>query len=444
MEVTHDTAKRSIVDRVIASLVWATSTVEEARAGDEPWSGDAGSAIRPIDKLVLEASLLAFVADRHLGSHPSVSDLAGAVSRRTDVSTRMYELIRWRPHLRTSLGLLWIVFDHFDCGDPKQRRLLRELWSREPAPVQPHERSPYRLLDQAWVRSQVYGEPDPVIAGAGLLPFTSLANAAGGIFMTRRDLYALTHAAMYVSDFGRWPQSTTFDSATFGAMSLSRLLVRDFDLAAELALADALIGDSPANVAQLVVRAVLNDEFDRLGHVPSPTFQIIDHENSASPDDYLRFHAYHTTFVYALMCCGLLLERIPTTWEPTLSLTKTHSYKTTFANDDQGAESEHLGARVARTVSEWMGTCTSRGVCFPWLEEGLVRATLDAYLVQAIQMDRIEDALRLLNMASVGGVSRVDERTREYLAVRASLSGENSTAEGLLAFERGPTEWQAQ
>jgi len=413
-----------LLARLNASLVWATNTVKSARPDSQIWCPDADdSAIRPIDKMVLEASLLALVAGRCQGARAAAEDLIQEVAKHTEVASRIYEIVRWRPHLRTSLGLLWLAFDSFDCGDASQRRAIRDLWESEPFPTQPNERPPYRLLDQAWVSSKVRGDIDPAIAAGVLVPFTPLGNLDGAPFMHRSDLYALTHTAMYITDFGEWSSPDTYSSEVISAISLSRLMDGDFDLAAELALADVLIGDAAADVGQVIVRAVLNDVFDAIGRIPSPTFEQTEYALAADPDTYLRYHSYHTTFVYALLCHGILQDRSrrTTTLDSTLSVNKTRTW-----HSDEVCPMPHpidnIGALVADHTQKWAAVCNARGGSFDVGGTDLLRRVLDAHLVRAVYTDQVDDIVQLLGMSKIGGQSRVDKLVRAHVSQRSRLT----------------------
>lgn len=413
-----------LLARLDASMTWATLTVRSARSESPIWCPEGNhGAIRPIDKMVLEASLLALVAGRYPGARNAAEELIQEVAKHTDVTLRIYELVRWRPHLRTSLGLLWVALDSFDCGNISQRRLMCELWEREPFPVQPHERSPYRLLDQAWVSSKARGVLHPAIESGVLLPFTSLGNLDGAPFMHSSDLYALTHAAMYMTDFGEWALPNVFASEVIGALSLSRLLDEDFDLAAELALADVLVGDATADEGQIVVRAVLNDVFDSLGYVPSPTYDQGECNLAADPETYIRFHSYHTTFVYALLCHGLLRKHEHGTaiWEPGFSTYKSRTLR--FRGAVRSVQSnEHIGMQVAHKVEEWTDACRARGASYEQNGADFLRRTLDAHLVRAVQADAVDDMIQLLGMSEVGGQSRIDQLVRVHVTHRSRLA----------------------
>jgi len=413
-----------LLDRLNTSLAWATTTVKHARLDSQLWcpEGDDG-AIRPIDKMVLEASLLALVAGRCQGARTAAEDLISEVSKRSEVTSRIYDLVRWRPHLRTSLGLLWLALDSFDCGDSSQRRSIRNMWESEPFPTQPHERSPYRLLDQAWVSSKVRGAIDPAITSGALASFTPLGNLDGAPFMHRNDLYALTHTAMYITDFGEWPSQQMYPSELITAISLSCLMDGDFDLAAELVLADVLVGDTIADVGQITVRTALNDVFDAIGRVPAPSFNKADHSLADDPETYVRFHSYHTTFVYALLCSCILRKGNRETSELEYDL---DTHKKRYWHSDEmkpiGHPIGNLGKLVAHHTQKWTYACRERGAPFDIDGSDLLRRVLDAHQIRAVYRNQIDDLMQLIGMSEIGGHSRVDMLIRAHVNQSARLA----------------------
>lgn len=413
-----------LLSRLNASIEWAITTIKLVQPDSQLWCSDQNNnIIRPIDKMILEASLLALVAGRCQGARIAAENLMKEVAKHTEVISRIYQLIRRRPHLRTSLGLLWVAFDNFNCGDIAQRRSMRDLWEREPFPPQPHERVPYRLLDQAWVRSKAKGEVDPIIATGALVPFTSLGNFDGAPFMNRSDLYALTHTAMYITDFGEWSQPNSYSSEIMGAISLSRMMDGDFDLAAELIIADILVGDTVLSKAQITVRAVLNDVFDSLGLIPSLNFDQSEYELATDKDGYIRYHSYHTTFVYALLCYSVLrhqnFQSSKQEFELSAPKVRTWHYKDMTPLPNPIA---NLSVLAANHIHDWTGICRARGVQLEKDGSDLVRTALDAHLIHAVRTDAIDDILQLLSMSEIGGHSQIDQLVRTHISQRAQLA----------------------
>ena len=116
----------------------------------------------------------------------------------------------------------------------------------------------------------------------------------------------MTHDAMYVTDFGRKRVSGTFDRQVL-ARSLDHSLAwalgrADWDLAGELSMAAWYCRDVSTSW-QSSCDDALDAVFERFGFVPAPTFDT-NYANaltSTDRDRYSRFHAYHTTIVYALL-----------------------------------------------------------------------------------------------------------------------------------------------
>ncbi|GAA3447348.1 DUF6895 family protein [Planomonospora venezuelensis] len=409
---------RELEDRLVAALRWGAVTIRAADPGRPPWRQDGTAVVQPFDKLLVEAALLALLARRAIGPHPAVTDLVGAITDCRESLDRTYEIVRWRPYLWTSAGAVWVFLDRLSAGDPVKRGLLRELWN---APVvEPRERVPYRLLDQAWTRMIARGRPDSRISSAGLRSTTSLWNLDGALLMSRNDLYAITHAAMYLTDFGnagRVPAAPGW----IGALAAARLLLGDFDLAGELAVTDVLTRGAP-EAGTLAAAAALSTVFDRLGFVPAPTFRAQDHAAAEDPSAYLFFHSYHSTFVYGLLCAVLItsgahgsaLARLMTSGVPEPELPEEwHGGRAGVTG---------LGAQIVHTCESWEGIAAARGG-----EPDLLRTVVDAYLLDAASRQDTPGVLALLGMRDVAGSSVVDGAARRLLTVRARLGGASWT-----------------
>lgn len=411
----------SIEDRLAECLRWGVATINSARETPSLWFEPASSEIEPFDKMLAEAALLALLADRALGPHPGVAELLAAVVDCDEALDRTYEIVRWRPYLWTSAGAIWVFLDRLGAGDPQKRARLRGLWD---APVtEPRERVPYRLLDQAWIRTVAGCGPDPRLASAGLRSTTSLGNLGGALHMGVRDLYAITHAAMYLTDFGALGR-TAAAPGWIGPLAAARLLVGDLDLAAELALTDALTGVEPAPGAMAAATG-LGTIFDRLGFVPSPSYREAEHQGSDTPDGYLYLHTYHSTFVYGLLCAVLITLGEGDGALARCAVATTATFPPEWHGERAGISA--LSERIVHTHDVWAGLgCPV---------DGLLRTVLDAYLIDAHQIDagrRTPEVLAMLGMRSVAGPSPVDQAVRDLLATRVRLGGDPWLAQRLI------------
>jgi hypothetical protein len=401
--------------RISESLAFAARALESARTNGHAWGPDDGEVIGPREKVVTEAALLAYIAHRAIGDGPPVTRLVEALLSCEDVLDRMYELIRWRPYLWVSAGATWVILDQFGVGDARRRGQLRAIWDDTSLP-RPQERVPYRLLDEAWLRTIARGAIDPLLDSDAIRQATSMANVGGGLHMNRSDLYAVTHAPMYLTDFGR-RHPLSVERGWLGPLGAARLLIGDFDLAAELAIANLLVQPSD-DVASVVIATALTEIFDSLGIIPAPTFRRHAHEASPDPDAYLTYHSYHTTFVYGLLCSVVRVvgRGAPPVTQPFRGATSTlpvewHGRRVGLV---------HISDQVVHTLEAWTELCDRHSA--PVDQSTLLRHVIDAYLLEAVGDERTEDALSLLGMKSVAGGSVVDDATRQLFHRRTSLS----------------------
>jgi hypothetical protein len=410
----------SLADRMVICLEWGTRTVSTRENLQSLWETDSSELVQPFEKLLTEAGLFAFLAHRALGDHPAISELLDAVAACGDSLDRIYEIVCSRPYLWPSVGAIWVMLDQLSTGDQLKRKRLRQLWETE-HPVQPTERVPYRLIDEAWVRMVAQGRTELQLTPPDLQACTSFHNVTGALFMTTADLYAFTHTPMYLTDFGSAGR-TELAPGWVGALAASRLLINDLDLAGELAMVDVLTQSRP-DVGTLAVIAALSTILDQLGCVPAPSFRSESYRAATRPSDYLFFHSYHSTFVYGMLCATLAV--INENDEKVTTLISSHP-AVTFPQEWSG---HRLGIaetsdQVVHTFKAWRAIARERGV---ELEiEPLLRTVLDAYLIDATRENRIQDVLSLLGMQTVAGSSVIDQAAREMLTLRARLAGDST------------------
>ena len=395
--------------RLESVLSWSADVVESA--GNEEWPPSESGPIGSISKMVSEAALLAVLSSRVLGKNAlSVTRLVRAIEGRQDVLDHLYDHLKLRPYLWTSLGLAWVVLDHFDAADPRRRAAIRQLWS--PTTPQPIERETFRILDQAWVRSLALGTRDPQLDSADLIGATALGNLGGGLAMGRDDLYGVTHAAMYATDFGSRPLCVS-DADWVAPLAFAKLLVCDFDLAIELLMTDLMLGPPSSRAALTVGIAAISEIYGLLGFIPSPTFRVAEFDAHRKPDGYVRANTYHTTFVYGMLCAVAMA----TAEQPVLAA---------FGAQRDSLPDEWHGVRAGKTdtadcilhsYQEWLPHCDAQD------RPALLRTIADAYLIDRVSADDLETVISLNRMASVLGASSVDRAARELVRIRLMLGG---------------------
>ena len=216
--------------------------------------------------------------------------------------------IALHPSLARDYGAAHIVLRAAGFGSPRCDAALERARLADAA--QGRERLPHRELEQAWLAWLSDGET-PI---AGLAERTALGRGIDLLFGKRDDVYALTHALMYATDFGgaalpglpRSPDriAAEADSALAGALDDD-----DFDLAGELLLTAPYLRRewSPAASFGFAVLAFVEDE---VGVLPSLSLDREGYErhDPASRAAYVTAVAYHTAFVMGLLCAAILRQ----------------------------------------------------------------------------------------------------------------------------------------
>lgn len=174
------------------------------------------------------------------------------------------------------------------------------------------ERVPHRVLEQEWV-AEIWKDsransckPTPLTALHSVLsqPMDLLSGS-------REDIYAFTHALMYVTDFNicprRLPRSRAVILAEAEAALARCLDEQDYDLAGEVLLAWPLTGKSWSPAAAFGFRVLASVE-DQAGFLPAPStrLQRLDQLKGDDRTDYLLATAYHTAYVMGLLCGAAL------------------------------------------------------------------------------------------------------------------------------------------
>ncbi len=173
------------------------------------------------------------------------------------------------------------------------------------------ECTPHRMLEQAWIKKTGgYGNP-PANWLHKTIADTVLNHPIDLLHGTRDDLYAFTHALMYVSGFNvqPWPMPRSREAILTEAQGmLARCLdEQDYDLAGEVLLSWPLTGYSWDAAAVFAFRILCRVE-DQAGFLPSPATRV-QTINQLQGDDrrkYLFATAYHTAYVMGLLCSAAL------------------------------------------------------------------------------------------------------------------------------------------
>lgn len=303
--LSHHELENRLVS-VLASARRHSSRLDEY---GELWKDELDPFVSLGDKVVVETALLAFIAART--NRPRVvavaQELADTLAPYAR-STRNRSLLLRFPHTACSLGAAHIALTSAGSIDPGFDQLLGTCFTSGHAEAL--ERLPYRAMEMRWLRGLYHGERADF---ADLLGASILSTVAHPVHMSSAEAYALTHALMYLSDFGRDPLPHGVDAQRCAEMldaSIAWHLVgENFDLLAECLLGASFTRQPWTPYARLGWR-VLSRAWDRLGFLPCPSFDPNEYAELRNDQAraYAFRHTYHTMHV-AGMLCAVLLQR---------------------------------------------------------------------------------------------------------------------------------------
>ena len=193
--------------------------------------------------------------------------------------------------------------------DPGFDALLRATMQSQAFAVR--ERTPYRALEQHWVSELCGIEVPPSTSNAAMASMSALGRPLDLLGSSREDLYAFTHALMYLTDSHlsrkRLPRRRTDVLLEAEAALTSCLDDQDYDLAGEVLLAWPLIGARWSAVATFGFQTLAFVE-DEAGFLPSAGTKLkhLDKLHGKQRSNCLLASAYHTIYVMGLLCAASL------------------------------------------------------------------------------------------------------------------------------------------
>jgi hypothetical protein len=166
------------------------------------------------------------------------------------------------------------------------------------------EAVPFRLMDLRQVLDYAglrHSLPDK----NELFARTMLSQRPPLSYLTKADVYCLTHAIFYLTDFGFEPPAAIdpSDRPDFRE-TIEQLLglyvrLQDWDLTSELLVCAHCLGSGPTVLQQAAWEALAAAQLED-GSVPAPKYDAQGAEARRSPGNYAFEHNYHTTLVAAL------------------------------------------------------------------------------------------------------------------------------------------------
>lgn len=422
---------RWLAAELARTLAFADRNLERLDEFAAFWKDDPDPFVSLADKISVEAGLLAYLATRAAGWPDVVRTsprLIAAIETRA-WSPRNYALLERYPHTAVATGILHVALRQLGRNNEDFDRQL--AIAMRDGHAEGVERLPFRTMEVRWLRALLEPGYDP--HAQDLLPGSILYSRADPVYMSPAEVYALTHWAMYLTDFGHRCQEVVLDRQAIAVLVDSclrwHLLTGNFDLLAELLLAQRVLVGGPSPAASVAWR-LLHGVRSRFGFLPSPSFNTEEYAqlSGTARAAYAFAHVYHTEFVWGILCSVLLDVRSlqPATVPAERSMANrrevadrcveaAHRAATFRSNGDQARppDARPLLApkRGTRLFDEYMEVAASDPRRRPWLQE----------LARAVEIEQVDGSVA----AGLVADSLLLDAARNYdLALVASLLGD--------------------
>jgi hypothetical protein len=309
--------------RLCHALDTAKQAVERLASDGYTDPADPSNTLRP-EKLISETALLLFAAS----TAASRDAVRARIQRVAQLlipharSERMLLGVCLQPALVWDYAQAHVLLSRLGYQDSAFDELLQQSASSQAKDGR--ERVPYRMLEQEWVRDNWNHSAPSARKHTRPATSNSVLNRTMDVLNgSRDDIYAFTHALVYVTDFNvhprRLPRRKSVLLAEAEAAFARCLDEQDYDLGGEVLLAWPLTG-TPWSAAAAFGFRVLAGVEDKAGFLPAPNTRL-QRLNELRGDDrtnYLLATAYHTAYVMGLLSAAALREgrsppaRIPT------------------------------------------------------------------------------------------------------------------------------------
>lgn len=299
-----------LIATLLGVLRSARATVQNIREIPNAWCEPASPHHTVTDQAVSETAVLLLVATRIPNLPASVHEVAVEIAAQLlplARSDRQRDLLMRRPERTAYAGITHIVLEHLGFPDAIFDELIHTAF--EHGYIRSLEKLPFRTMDERWVEGLLF--PDRQVPSNDLAALSILGGRAHPIHMDPVEIYALTHAVMYLTDFGMRSLPATFPTreveAKADACIASVLLSNNLDLLAELVICSVALAAKPSPHVRLAW-AVLRTTWEGIHVLPSPSYDAVAHSSfsaEANPG-YFHRHTYHTTFVFGILSAILL------------------------------------------------------------------------------------------------------------------------------------------
>lgn len=299
-QVSVNRARRESLRAIVHGMV-ATDLVWRVDRTDLSHFGATGLSRH---KVICETALLLVVAHRDLcGDGRLVSAIQVFLAKAMDLTVdaqMLLDLDRY-PQTASSIALLLLAARAYGVPCAIERHV--ETAFRSPFFLSA-ERVPFRIQEAHWLRERILPDFEPWQTDSHGALFDRWQHPA---VLSRDDLYAITHSAMYLSDFGQRRMCSKLEEQSMNvrhgiAMSFANA---DWDLLGELLLTARYLS-LPKSSIERAGEEILWSIYDRHGLVPGLGYRASDAERHAGSDHqfYQFLQSYHSTLVLALLACA--------------------------------------------------------------------------------------------------------------------------------------------
>lgn len=267
------------------------------------------NSLRP-EKLISETAVLLYFAsiaepDRHCAVGTRIHTLAQLLIPHAR-SDRMRMGLCLEPSLALDFGEAHACLSKMGYQDAGFDELLQQSINSQAASGR--ERVPHRMLQQSWICDVWAGSAPSTRKIARVNVANSALNHPMDLFGGgRHDVYAFTHAVMYVSGLNglncRLPRARSIILAEAESALAGCLDEEDYDLAGEILMAWPLTGKSwsPASIFAFRVLARVEEIGGVLPALSTRQLRL-DKLQGDERADYFLATAYHTAYVMGLLC----------------------------------------------------------------------------------------------------------------------------------------------
>ena len=310
--VDHD----ALVGRLVAAIDYSALSIPQLakRPPESPSLVFSGGAFRP-EKFISEVGLLLYAAHGSAGEDCRVREAihrAGAALERHARSDVILAAMVLRPEDAAELAVSHVCLTQIGLPDRDFDQAVRQLFDRGVSSV---EKAPWKDLEAAWLSDKSEWAPSPQRLNWSL-GRTNLVGGFDPITAGRGDLYAVTHALIYASDFGRravnLPRPTGNIVSEVSSALAGRIDEDDFDLAAELLMSWSYLREPCTATFRFALDTLLSVE-DLVGVLPSLTLNqsALDGLDTAERHRMIFAESYHTALVMGLLAAALLRNPLP-------------------------------------------------------------------------------------------------------------------------------------